>query len=76
MAQEIPAQQQQPVTMTPLPRAEDLPVVDKGYGEAMAQVVAVLMGDAERQAAPMRPSGIPEPTAAPEPPPDESPTGP
>jgi F0F1-type ATP synthase membrane subunit b/b' len=34
MAQEIPAQQQQPVTMTPLPRAEDLPVVDKGYDEA------------------------------------------
>jgi F0F1-type ATP synthase membrane subunit b/b' len=33
MAQEIPAQQQQPVTMTPLPRAEDLPVVDKGYDE-------------------------------------------
>ena len=33
MAQEIPAQQQQPVTMTPLPRAEDLPVVDQGYDE-------------------------------------------
>src|SRR5215208_3520735 len=34
MAQEIPAQQQQPVTMTPLPRAGELPVVDKGYDEA------------------------------------------
>jgi F0F1-type ATP synthase membrane subunit b/b' len=33
MAQESQAQQQQPVTMTPLPRAEDLPVVDKGYDE-------------------------------------------
>ena len=32
MAQESQAQQQ--VTMTPLPRAEDLPVVDKGYDEA------------------------------------------
>jgi F0F1-type ATP synthase membrane subunit b/b' len=31
MAQE--SQAQQPVTMTPLPRAEDLPVVDKGYDE-------------------------------------------
>ncbi|MFL5930943.1 MAG: hypothetical protein ACJ75P_06785 [Gaiellaceae bacterium] len=43
MAQEIPAQQHQPVTMTPLPRAEP---------------------------------AIPQPTAAPEPPPDEGPTGP
>lgn len=34
MAQESQAQQEQPVTMTPLPRAEDLPVVDKGYDEA------------------------------------------
>ena len=33
MAQESQAQQQQPVTMTPLPRVEDLPVVDKGYEE-------------------------------------------
>jgi F0F1-type ATP synthase membrane subunit b/b' len=32
MAQESQAQQQ-PVTMTPLPRTEDLPVVDKGYDE-------------------------------------------
>jgi F0F1-type ATP synthase membrane subunit b/b' len=32
MAQESQAQQQ--VTMTPLPRAEDLPVVEKGYDEA------------------------------------------
>jgi hypothetical protein len=32
MAQESQAQQQQ-VTMTPLPRAEDLPVVEKGYEE-------------------------------------------
>ena len=34
MATESQAQQEQPVTMTPLPRAEDLPVVDKGYDEA------------------------------------------
>src|SRR5262245_11800504 len=34
MAQESQAQQHQPVTMTPLPRAEDLPVVEKGYDEA------------------------------------------
>jgi F0F1-type ATP synthase membrane subunit b/b' len=32
MAQETQAQQQQ-VTITPLPRAEDLPVVEKGYDE-------------------------------------------
>ena len=32
MAQESQAQQQ--VTMTPLPRAEDMPVVEKGYDEA------------------------------------------
>jgi hypothetical protein len=67
MAQELSAQQQQPVTMTPLPRPEDLRVVE---------VVEVLMSDAERQAEPMRPPAITRPTAAPEPPPDESPTGP
>jgi hypothetical protein len=33
MAQESQAQQHQQVAMTPLPRAEDLPVVDKGYDE-------------------------------------------
>jgi hypothetical protein len=33
MAQESQAQQPQQVTMTPLPRAEDLPVVEKGYDE-------------------------------------------
>jgi F0F1-type ATP synthase membrane subunit b/b' len=50
--------------------------------EAMAQVIEVLMSDADRQAEPMRPPAItqgrpqpPAPTAAPEPPPDESPTG-
>jgi hypothetical protein len=68
MAQELSAQQQQPVTMTPLPRAEDLRVVE---------VVEMLMSDAERQAEPMRPPAMtrprPESTAAPGPPPDESP---
>jgi hypothetical protein len=33
MAQESQAQQHPQVAMTPLPRAEDLPVVDKGYDE-------------------------------------------
>jgi hypothetical protein len=46
--------------------------------EAMAQVIAVLVSDGERQAESMRPPAMtqppPEPTAAPEPPPDESPT--
>jgi hypothetical protein len=66
MARALSAHQQQP--MTPLPRAEDLRVVE---------VVEVLMSDAECQAEPMRPPAMtrprPEATAAPGPPPDESP---
>jgi hypothetical protein len=66
MARALSAHQQQP--MTPLPRAEDLRVVE---------VVEVLMSDAECQAEPMRPPAMtrprPESTAAPGPPPDESP---
>jgi F0F1-type ATP synthase membrane subunit b/b' len=45
--------------------------------EAMSGVIELLMSDAERQAEPMRPPSMqarPEQSAAPEPPPDETPT--